>query len=133
MAVLTDGVKIAAISLCPWTESGYGPDWSKDYFGTGCLPCIEVIDVYVVQDVDYCIEMARSSDEEDGGCASEDMYCFMEIIAFPAGPVRDRVRQISELLYADAQSARSRINELLEQLERLPETEELAKLPEFPG
>lgn len=52
--------------------SGYGPDWSIDYFNAGSLPYNEATDTYTVDDVAYCIDMANAADEE-GACSKYDL------------------------------------------------------------
>jgi hypothetical protein len=64
---ITDGKKTVEIKIMKWNGNGYDPDWSMDYFEAGSLPYNEETDCYTVEDVDYCIEMAKSADE-DGAC-----------------------------------------------------------------
>ena len=68
---LTDGKKTVEIKIQRWNGSGYDPDWSNDYFSAGSLPYDEETDTHTVEDVDYCIEMARSTGE-DGACGKYD-------------------------------------------------------------
>ena len=58
MTRLYDGNKTVEISMSNWTDNGYTPDWSADFFDVGCLPYIEEIDAYQVKDVDYCVDQA---------------------------------------------------------------------------
>lgn len=84
---LTDGKKTVEIRIQHWNGSSYDPDWSADYFNAGSLPYDEDADASIVEDVDYCIEMANSADE-DGACGmynedgdivrNEDMFVFVE-------------------------------------------------------
>lgn len=84
---LTDGKKIVEIKIRRWNGSSYDPDWSADYFNAGSLPYDGDADASIVEDVDYCIEMASSADE-DGACGmynedgdivrNEDMFVFVE-------------------------------------------------------
>lgn len=86
---LTDGKKTVKIEIRRWNGSGYGPDWSNDYFVAGSLPYDEDTDTYTVKDVDYCIDMAKCASEE-GACGKydedgdlvrdEDMCVFVEEI-----------------------------------------------------
>ena len=59
MIRLTDGKKTVEIEMCDWTGSGYTPDWSRDFFEVGGLPYDDENNVYIVDDVDYCVEQAR--------------------------------------------------------------------------
>ena len=58
MTRLYDGNKTVEISMNNWTDNGYTPDWSADFFEVGCLPYNEEIDAYQVKDVDYCTVQA---------------------------------------------------------------------------
>lgn len=65
---LTDGTKTVDIRIMRWDGTSYGPDWSADYFGHGGrLPYNKEVGAYIVEDVDYCIDMA-AADNEDGAC-----------------------------------------------------------------
>lgn len=68
---ITDGKKTVDIRIMRWNGSGYDPDWSADYFGAGALAYDEDLGAYIVDDVDYCVDMANSDDEE-GACAMYD-------------------------------------------------------------
>lgn len=68
---LTDGKKTVSIRIMRWNGSGYGSDWGADYFDAGSLPYDEALGAYIVDDVDYCVDMANS-DDEDGACAMYD-------------------------------------------------------------
>ena len=83
---ITDGRKTVEIEIKRWNGSGYDPDWSADYFCAGSLPHDEEADTYRVDDVDYCIFMAESADEEGACCrynedgeivTDEDMMVFV--------------------------------------------------------
>ena len=56
---LYDGKKMVNIEMNNWTDNGYTPDWSIDFFEAGSLEYNEDMDAYMVEDVDYCIEQAR--------------------------------------------------------------------------
>ena len=56
---LYDGKKMVSIEMNNWTDNGYTPDWSIDFFEAGSLEYNEDMDAYIVEDVDYCIEQAR--------------------------------------------------------------------------
>lgn len=85
---LTDGKKTVEINIQRWNGSGYDPDWSNDYFEAGSLPYDEDKDARVVDNVDYCIDMANDCgeygacskyDEETGTYVrNEDMFVFVE-------------------------------------------------------
>lgn len=68
---ITDVKKTVEIKIQRWNGSGWDPDWSADYFVAGSLPYSEETDTYTVEDVDYCIDMANSYDEE-GACCKYD-------------------------------------------------------------
>lgn len=78
---ITDGKKTVEIRIQKWNGSGYDPDWSNDYFTAGSLPYDEETDTYAVDDVDYCIDMAKSElAEEDSEFYDEDMTVFVNEI-----------------------------------------------------
>ena len=83
---ITDGKKTVEIEIKRWNGNGYDPDWSIDYFVAGSLPYDDETDTYTVTDVDYCIEMANSTDDEGACCRynedgelvpDEDMMVFV--------------------------------------------------------
>lgn len=75
---LTDGKRTIEIRMQVWEEgSGYGPDWSNDFFVAGVLPHDENF-FYQVNDVDYCIDQAKEWEEED-----ENNAVFVEEIESP--------------------------------------------------
>lgn len=63
---ITDGKRKVEITIQRWNGSGYDPDWSNDYFGAGSLPYDEECGCYIVDDVDYCIDMAYSTNPDEG-------------------------------------------------------------------
>ena len=66
---MTDGKRTIEITIQKWNETGYtgyGEDWSKDFFDAGSLPYDEETDTYTVEDVDYCIDYANSDNPEEG-------------------------------------------------------------------
>lgn len=67
MAKLTDGKRRVEIYMMVWNGTGYGPDWSNDFFEVGTLPTVEIgPDVlHCVPDVAYCIEQAQEWSKED--------------------------------------------------------------------
>lgn len=69
---ITDGKKTVEIEIKRWNGSGYDPDWSIDYFGAGSLPYDEETETYTVDDVDYCIDMAKSTGEDGACCRYND-------------------------------------------------------------
>ena len=60
---ITDKKKTVFIEMKTWNGSGYGPDWSKDFFNASTLTMNG--DAYIVEDVDYCIDAAREWEAED--------------------------------------------------------------------
>lgn len=79
---ITDGKKTVEIKMMVWSESGYSPDWSLDFFQAGGLPYNDETDTYTVQDVDYCIEQAmdwkKSEGDFSGDEPNEDNEVFVE-------------------------------------------------------
>ena len=69
---LTDGRKTMEITICDWNGNSYGEDWSQEYFSAGSLPYDEETDAYLVPDVDYCVDMAMSEDEEGARCKYDE-------------------------------------------------------------
>lgn len=64
---MTDGKKTVEITMKVWNDfnTGYSPDWSNDFFNAGILPYDEDEDLFIVDDVDYCIEQAEEWEAED--------------------------------------------------------------------
>lgn len=59
MTKLTDGKRTVGITLREWRDEQWTPDWSGDFFQAGGLKIADgTDDVYVVEDVDYCIDQA---------------------------------------------------------------------------
>lgn len=69
---ITDGKRTVDINIMTWNGTGYGPDWAEEYFNAGALPYDEKKDVYTVQDVQYCIDMAEDTGEEGTRCKCND-------------------------------------------------------------
>lgn len=57
--IISDGKRTVSIVMRVWDGSGYGPDFSIDFFDAGLLPFDSEADTYTVQDVEYCIEQAQ--------------------------------------------------------------------------
>lgn len=64
MTRLSDGKKTVEITMNNWTGSGYTPDWSADFFQVGGCAYDDERNVYVVPNVEYCVDCAR--DWENG-------------------------------------------------------------------
>lgn len=64
---MTDGTRTIVIEIRRWNGTGYDPDWSVDYFSAGSLVYNADTDCYIVQDVQHCIDVAKSA-SEDGAC-----------------------------------------------------------------
>lgn len=73
----TDGKRTVEITIRRWNGSSYGPDWSGEYF-SDADNYDRGTDTYTVPDVDYCIEMARSTDEEGACFGDPDMCVFVD-------------------------------------------------------
>lgn len=56
---ITDGKKTVDVRMHVWQDSGYGPDWSHDFFAAGSLQQDGDQGAYIVDDVDYCISQAN--------------------------------------------------------------------------
>lgn len=65
---MTDGKRTIDILIHRWNGSGYDPDFSLDYFSAAQLPYDEETDTYTVEDVDYCIDIAKNGGPDDGAC-----------------------------------------------------------------
>lgn len=61
---ITDGKRTVEIRMMIWNGTGYGPDWSNDFFNAGLLPCDDE-GVYTVPNVEYCIDAAQGWENED--------------------------------------------------------------------
>lgn len=72
MAKLTDGKRTVEILMMTWNGTGYGPDWSNDFFEVGVLPTNED-GAHVVQDVAYCIEQAEDWKHQRGDYADDGL------------------------------------------------------------
>lgn len=72
MIRLTDGKKIAEITMNVWNSNGYTPDFSLDFFEVGALPYDEEKEAYVVDDVDYCIEQANDWKDSNGDFVNDE-------------------------------------------------------------
>lgn len=64
-----------------WTDGGYTPDWSDDFYNVGMLELDTESGAYIVPDVDYCIEQAHDWQHADGDFVDERDYCDAEDIA----------------------------------------------------
>lgn len=63
---LYDGTKLVEIKMSNWTGTEYTPDWSQDFFEAGSLATDDEHDAYIVDDVDYCIDMANDWRNAEG-------------------------------------------------------------------
>lgn len=68
MTILTDGKNTAGITMRTWTGSGWGPDWSNDFYEVGGLKKVDVCGelAHEVDDLDYCIEQAHDWENKRG-------------------------------------------------------------------
>ena len=69
---MTDGKRTVEITIQHWNGSGYSPDWSLDYFNAGEVPYDEETETFIVQSVDYCIDMATDWRDPDSPYYTED-------------------------------------------------------------
>lgn len=67
---MTDGTRTVEIRMCKWTDNGYTPDFSNDFFDAGKLPLVHIKrlneEVYQVDDVEYCIDQAMDWKASEG-------------------------------------------------------------------
>lgn len=67
--ILSDNKRTVCIEMKIWQGTGYSPDFSDDFFDAGLLPHIEIPGAdepaHLVKDVDYCIDQAKSWEQED--------------------------------------------------------------------
>lgn len=63
--ILTDGKRVAKISMHTWDGNNLSPDFSNDFFDGGTLPFDEEAEVYSVVDVPYCIDQAQKWQKEN--------------------------------------------------------------------
>lgn len=79
---LTDGKKTVEIRMMVWEDNGYSHDWSMDFFDAGCLEYDDEREVYIVKDVDYCIDQAMdwrdSKGDFSGDVPNEDNAVFVD-------------------------------------------------------
>ena len=86
MTRFTDGNKTVEISIQRWNGSGWGPDWSEDFFNVGSLDYDEDLEAYQVWSVEYLKEQledwkAGVGDFQDDYCgADEDDEYFFDYI-----------------------------------------------------
>ena len=59
MARFTDGSRTVEIAMRVWEGTGYSADISDDFFSVGELRYNDETSAYIVDDVDYCIEVAE--------------------------------------------------------------------------
>lgn len=62
---IADNRRIVDIEMVIRKGDGYSPDWSADFFEAGSLVYDDERDVFVVDDVDYCIACAQDWASED--------------------------------------------------------------------
>jgi len=77
---LTDKKRVVDVEIREWDPSryGYGPDWAEDFFDAATLPYNDELDAYEVKDVDYCIHMALSEDDEGACYNAPNMHVFVD-------------------------------------------------------
>ena len=66
--LLTDGKKTAEVRLVEWNGSGYGPDWSLDFYEAGGLKRNDA-GAYIVEDLGYSVDCARDWEQGRGDFA----------------------------------------------------------------
>lgn len=69
---ITDGKKIAEITMQEFDGNRWGLDWSMDFFNAGKLPYDEETDTYTVEDVNYCIEQANDWEMCEGDFSDDE-------------------------------------------------------------
>ena len=58
MIKLKDNTRTIEISMREYRFDQLRPDWASDFYDVGLLPMDENSEAYIVEDVDYCIDMA---------------------------------------------------------------------------
>lgn len=77
MTRFTDGKRTVGIKMATWNGSGWGPDFSADFFEVGSLAYNEELGAYMVEDVDYLIDYAndwRNGEGDFYGDSLEDGF-----------------------------------------------------------
>ena len=73
---MTDGTRTVEITMRKWTDHGYTPDFSNDFFDAGGLPLVWIehlnAEVYKVDDVKYCIDQAMDWQASKGDFQDDD-------------------------------------------------------------
>lgn len=78
MAFFTDGKKLVSLEMVEWKGTGYGPDWSDDFFEFNNFN--PDLGAHVVDDADYCIEVAEENTEYTvDGAELETFYTTIDI------------------------------------------------------
>lgn len=69
---LYDGKKLVEITMHLWRNGeGLSPDWASDFFEAGSLVYDEERSVYLVDDVDYCLNQADDWKHREGDFAGD--------------------------------------------------------------
>lgn len=67
--ILSDHNRTICIEMKIWQGTGYSPNFANDFFNAGTLKHIETPNcneqIHIVNDVDYCIDMANAWEQED--------------------------------------------------------------------
>jgi len=71
MIRMTDDTMSVEITMHVWQGTSYSPDVSLEFYEAGSLPYDREHDLHIVDDVDYCIDMARDWGAEDENNAVE--------------------------------------------------------------
>ena len=74
--LMTDGNCTVRIVMKEWQgdkfNGGWSSDISNDFFESGLLKVVPDTDISIVQDVDYCIDMANDWMNRTGDFADDD-------------------------------------------------------------
>lgn len=73
---MTDGNCTVKIVMKQWQGDDFSGGWSSDisneFFESGLLKVVPDTDIHIVQDVDYCIDMANDWMNRTGDFADDD-------------------------------------------------------------
>lgn len=73
MAKFTDGKQYVDLYMGYWQNDHYTPDFSNDFFDVGLLK-MDDDGFYIVEDIEYCIEMMEDWCEGRGDYYADDEY-----------------------------------------------------------
>jgi hypothetical protein len=84
MIKLKDNSRTIEITMKEYRFGQLRPDWAPDFYDVGLLPMDEDSEAYIVEDVDYCIDMAldwkhaRGDFQEDNDVNPDDRLVIVD-------------------------------------------------------